>query len=64
MQKLATKYNFEVNLTHSGVSITLIRLADKRVRNFVIAGHTLPQSVLSHMNSLTDTLCDELMKKA
>lgn len=64
MQKLSTKFEYTVELTDKGIEAKLKRLADGKEKCFLIRGHSNVQAIKSHFDSLTDILCEELIKKA
>lgn len=65
MEKLSSnKFTFTVvAMDNRKRRITLTRTADNKARVFELNGGQDVEALTNHMNSLTDTLCEDMLRK-
>lgn len=65
MQKLMTQFDFSmVVVPDDGTFITLVESETKKEKRFYIKGNYNEVGLTSHMNSLTDSLCEQWFEES
>jgi hypothetical protein len=64
MQKLSsTDYSYDVELVEKGVTIVLTQIPSGKQKHFFLAGKKSVDSIIAHMGTLTDELCEQWFKE-